>query len=127
MKLEIQSTGNPQFPRFLIANDNGEVWDGTAWTLNRDKAILFTEGQTVARQFRELEEAQAAHLPLHEFGVTLNIRVRSPRPVSQEELANYLEKTVSILIDRSKGDGEFDGVVQMDVTWKEMKEKVVKR
>ena len=32
MRLEIQAVGNPVFPRFIIANDQGEVYDGPPGT-----------------------------------------------------------------------------------------------
>ena len=126
MKLEIHPVGNPQFPRFIIANDQGEVFDGDGWNKDQNRAVLYSEGQEVARQFNALQEAMYRDWSIREFGVTLNIRVRSAQPFTQKELEDYLEWAVAIMLDHDKGTGPTpNSMVQLDVTWAEMKEKGV--
>ena len=48
MKLEVQAVGNPKFPRYIIVNDKGEVFDGTGFNQDRQKATLYVEGQEIA-------------------------------------------------------------------------------
>ncbi len=126
MKLEIHPVGNPKFPRFVIANDQGEVFDGDGWNKDQNRAILYAEGQEVARQFNALQEAMHRDWPIREFAVTLNVRVRSAHPFTQRELEDYLERAVAIMLDHDKGTGPTpNSMVQLDVTWREMKERGV--
>ena len=125
MRLEIQAVGNPVFPRFIIANDQGEVYDGTAWNTDRKKAVLYANGQELAVQFRSLEEACHNHLPLREFAVTLNVTVRADQPFTEADLALYLERAACILLDHAKGTGPTENsLVQCSVSWDKLKEVV---
>ena len=118
MKLEIQAIGNPRFPRFIIVNDKNEVFDGTSWNEDAQRAVLYVEGQEIAVQFRALEEAIYESLPLREFRVTMNIRVRSGQDFTNGDLAAYLERAACILLDHAKGTGPVESShVQLDVTW----------
>lgn len=125
-KLEIQTVGKPEFPRFIIATNDGEVFDGSGWNMDRNEAALFTCGQTVAVAFNALQEQMYLECPLREFTVPLNIRVRSAAPFTQNELEEYLERATTIFLDFEKGSGPVDeSIVQLAVTWREMKEKAV--
>jgi hypothetical protein len=124
MKLEIHSVGNPQFLRFVIANDQGEVFDGDGWNKDQNRAMLYSEGREVAVQYNALQERLYETCSLREFAVTLNIRVRSEESFTQKELEDYLERAVAIMLDHEKGTGPTpNSMVQLDVTWAEMKEK----
>lgn len=123
-KLEIQPVGNPEYPRFLIANDQGEVFDGTSFTKDWNQATIFNKGQAVALQYNALQEAMCKDWPIREFTVPLNIRVRSGSSFSKKELEEYLERATSIFLDFEKGTGPVENsMVQLAVTWREMKEK----
>jgi hypothetical protein len=126
MQLEIRPVGNPQFPRFVIANNQGEVFDGGGWNKDQDRAMLYSEGQDVALAFNALQKAMFRDCTLREFAVTLNVRVRSAQPFTQKELEGYLERAVAIMLDHDKGTGPTpNSMVQLDVTWAEMKERGV--
>lgn len=126
VRLEIQPMGTPEFPRFIIATSDGEVFDGTGWTRDRNRAVLFSEGRDVALAFNALQEAQFKDMPLTEFSVTLNVRVRAGEPFTKEQLAEYLERATCIMLDHDKGTGPVENsMVQLDVTWAALREKTV--
>jgi hypothetical protein len=126
MKLEIHPVGTPQFPRFVIANDQGEVFDGDGWNKDQNRAMLYSEGPDVALAFNALQETMFKDCTLRKFAVTLNVRVRSAQPFTQKELEDYLERAVAIMLDHDKGTGPTpNSMVQLDVIWAEMKEKGV--
>ena len=127
-KLEIQTVGKPDFPRFIIATGDAEVFDGTGFTTDQNQAVLFTEGQAVAVQFNALQEQMYQDFPLREFTVTLNIRVRSAAPFTQQELEQYMEGATRIFLNHEKGTGPGEeSMVQLGVTWREMHEKAESR
>ena len=124
MKLQIEPVGPPEFPRLIITRSDGQVFDGTGFTSDRERAILYAEGQEVALQFNALQDAMYKDCSIHEFVVPLNIRVRSAQPFSQAALEEYLERAVSIMIDQDKGTGPVEqSMVQLDVTWREMRDR----
>jgi hypothetical protein len=124
MKLEIQAIGNPEFSRFIITNDQGEVFDGSGWNNDRSQAALFNQSQAVAVQYNALQDQMYEGCPLREFTVPLNIRVRSAAPFTQKQLEEYLEQVTSIFLDHEKGTGPVeDSMVQLGVTWAGLKEK----
>jgi hypothetical protein len=79
MKLEIHPVGNPQFVRFVIANDQGEVFDGAGWNKDQNRAMVYNEGQEVARQFNALQERLYEKCPLREFARTTPMIPRGTR------------------------------------------------
>ncbi len=124
MKLQIEAVGNSDFPRFIIARSDGQVFDGTGWNQDRSRAVLFCEGRAAAIQFNALQEAICNDWALREFAVPLNIRVRSAQPFTQAALEEYLERAVRIMIDQAKGDGPVENsLVQLDVIWRQMRER----
>jgi hypothetical protein len=124
--LEIIPVGNPKYPRFLIQDTSGSVFDGEKMVADRTQAALFAEGQDVATAFNALQEAQFKKMPLTEYSVTLNVRVRSGEPFTKEQLAEYLERATCIMLDHDKGTGPVEqSMVQLDVVWAGLTEKSV--
>ena len=123
MKLAILPDGNPLFPRYIIMNDKEEFYDGTAWTLNRKKAKRYIEGQTLADEYNRLEEEAYVHLPIREFKVNVDIKVRTDRSFTAQELAEYLKLAACILLDHAKGSGPTpNSMVQLEINWANMHE-----
>lgn len=124
VRLEIHPVGTQEFPRFVIATSDGEVFDGIGWTKDRNRAVLFAEGREVALTFNALQDQQFKNMPLTEFSVTLNVRVRAGESFTKEQLAEYLERATCIMLDHEKGTGPVEqSMVQLDVTWAGLIEK----
>ena len=126
MRLEIIPVGNAEFPRFIIQDTGGLVFDGEKMVSDRTKAVVFSEGQQVAVTFNALQEAQYKNMPLVEFVVPLNIRVRAGERFTKEQLAEYLESACCIMLDFDKGTGPVEeSMVQLDVAWAALREKTI--
>jgi len=122
--LEIIPVGNENFPRFIIQDTGGRVFDGEKMVSDRMKAVLFSEGRDVALAYNALQEAQFKNMPLTEFTVTMNVRVRAGKLFTKEQLAEYLERACCIMLDHDKGTGPVENsMVQLDVTWAGLVEK----
>jgi hypothetical protein len=123
-RLEIIPVGNAEFPRFIIQNTGGRVFDGEKMVSDRNKAMVFAEGRDIALAFNALQDAMFKDCPLTEFTVALNIRVRAGEPFTKQQLAEYLERACCIMLDHDKGTGPVeDSMVQLDVTWAGLVEK----
>lgn len=123
-RLEIIPVGSLEFPRFIIQDTGGRVFDGEKMVSDRKKAVLFSEGQDVAFTFNALQDAMFKDCPLTEFTVALNIRVRAGEQFTKQQLAEYLENACCIMLDFDKGTGPVEqSMVQLDVTWAGLVEK----
>ncbi len=123
-RLEIIPVGNAEFPRFIIQDTDGRVFDGEKMVSDCMKAALFSEGQSVATAYNALQDAMFKDSPLTEFTVALNIRVRAGGPFTKQQLAEYLEGACCIMLDHDKGTGPVEeSMVQLDVTWAGLVEK----
>lgn len=86
-RLEIVPVGSPNFPRFIIQDSGGRVFDGEKMVADRKKAVVFVEGQSVALAYNALQESPFKNMPLTEFTVALNIRVRAGETFTKRQLA----------------------------------------
>jgi hypothetical protein len=123
-KIAITISGTPAWTRYLIVQEGGRFWGGERWTELRSRARLYADNGDVAQAFRQLEERLYENKPLRTFGVTLNIRVRADKDFDIKALSDYLLAAVQILIDQDRcGTGPVpESLVQLDVTWAEMRE-----
>jgi hypothetical protein len=122
-KLAISISGSPAWNRYLIVRNDGRFWNGKRWTRLRRRARLYARGQDVALAFRKLEERLYEDKPLRKFEVTMSVRVRADQDFDIKAISAYLHGAVSIMIDHDKGTGPVpDSLVQLDVTWAEMRE-----
>jgi hypothetical protein len=133
-KIAIWTSGPPAWLRYLIVQEGGRFWDGKKWTRQRRRARLYADDQDVALVFRELEDWQYKDKPLRTFQAPLNIRLRADQDIDINTLGGYLQRVVAILIDLQRvvailidqdrcGTGPVpDSVVQLDVTWADIRE-----
>ena len=86
--------------------------------------MVFVPGNDVAWAFNAVQEAEYKNYPLREFTVAMNVRVRAKEPFSTIDLAEYLERVTTILLNHEKGTGPVeDSIVQLGVTWAGLTEK----
>jgi hypothetical protein len=128
-KIAITISGKPEWNRYLIVQEGDRFWDGKKWTRHRRRARLYADNQDVAQAFRELEERLYEDKPLRTFEVTLNVRVFGDQGFDIKLLGGYLQAAVQILIDQDRcGSGPVqESLVQLDVTWGEMREVPTRR
>ena len=123
-KIAIWISGNPAWNRYLIVQEGGRFWDGKKWTRHRRRSRLYADNHDVVLAFRELEVRLYKDKPLRTFEVTLNVRVFGDQGFDMKLLGNYLLGAVQILVDQDRcGTGPVpDSLVQLDVTWANMRE-----
>lgn len=123
-KLAIRISGKPEWRRFLIAQEGGRFWNGRRWTRHRQHARLYADDQDVALEFRVLEDRLYKDKRLRTLQVPLTIRLRADQEIDLDALGVYLQRAVAIVIDQDRyGTGPItDSLVQLDVTWADMRE-----
>jgi len=53
-KIGVQMCG-VHFPRFIIANDHQQYWNGEEWISNRGQALLYADIDTVREDLKQLK------------------------------------------------------------------------
>jgi hypothetical protein len=69
------------------------------------RAVLYSEGQTVALQYNKSRSAFTRPVRSVSSPSPLNVRVRSAQPFTQAELEEYLERAIAIVLDHDRGTG----------------------
>jgi hypothetical protein len=118
-KIGLVAVGVPPGERILICDEDGLYWTGGDWIPDLAKARRYHDPVDVAADYRVMEEALVAHLPVWEFRATAVVRVRGHEPFRPEELVEYLLRAVTIQSDHDRcGAGPTPGtVVQINIDW----------
>jgi hypothetical protein len=99
LKLQIETVGRPEWPRWIIKDEIDRVFTGSEWSGNRKEALLFAD-----RSFVELERNRlSAEFVPQVFQVNVLIEVLSNQPLSMEQIKEYMTKHARVEIN---SDGE---------------------
>jgi hypothetical protein len=88
----VHPTGNPDFPRFLIADSQGEVWTGESWSPDEDDAVVYANPKYVSLDCAALQRQETLdkpHLPTTPADVLLEVLERpyfDGQPFTAQEL-----------------------------------------
>ena len=99
LKLQIETLGRPEWPRWIIKDEFERVFTGNAWSVDRKEALLFAD--------RPFVESERTRLTLEfvpqVFQVNVLIEVLSNQPLSMEAIKEYMSKHARFEIE---GDSE---------------------
>jgi hypothetical protein len=59
----IHPTGNPTFPRFIIADSQGEVWTGESWSSDGDDAVVYASPSNASLDCAALQRQETLEKP----------------------------------------------------------------
>ncbi|MBI2806099.1 MAG: hypothetical protein HYX68_14050 [Planctomycetes bacterium] len=100
MKLKVKQVGNPDYPRYSIACENSQWFDGTHWTPFKKKAALYASLPVVRKEWKRL--SQEMESGLIELVGTLVVRLHGVKDLTAkqiDELAVYLSAASSFILD----------------------------
>lgn len=120
MKLKVKQVGNPEFPRYSIACENDQWFDGTHWTPYKKNAIRYASLSVARSDWKRL--SQEMESGMIELVGTLVVRLCGIRDLTAkqiEELAVYLSAASSFILDYKKPRPHFLGnaVVSCQLHW----------
>lgn len=99
--------GSAEFPRFLIKEEGGRVWNGTEWA--DEGGELFASGETAARLCQDLQRAGHKAAFSSAFTIPLRIEVLSDGPVKPDDLVEWLRKAVDLRLNYVRNGTGPDG------------------
>ncbi len=121
--LSLHQIGTSAFPRFAISDQFLRFFDGHGWTLDARKALLFSDSNLACQEMQGLLMIDYAHKPVRRFRAPVYLDLYSDRPVSLEELQDWLVKVSKLLIDSpTHGNGPVDSLGLCRISWSELEE-----
>lgn len=93
----LQTCGTERHPRFVIAERGGTVWDGSAWTADPTKGLVFAKAEEAAKVGQDLQrQAYKDSRHLTYFSVPILIEVLSEDEILPSDVIEWLKRTMSL-------------------------------
>jgi hypothetical protein len=103
MKIKVEQTGNPKFPRYILALENGTYFDGSGWTPIQKKALRYAALPVIKEDWKRLQEQMESSLI--ELVGTVVVRIAGTRELTAkqiEKLSRYLAAASKLTLDYSR-------------------------
>lgn len=100
MKLKVEQIGNPQFPRYILALENGCYFNGQLWVPNKNDAIKYASLPVVRGDWKRLQTEMESGLI--ELVGTVLVRITGTKELTSdqiEQLARYLADATTFTLD----------------------------
>lgn len=121
MTIEIFRTGNPDWPRYLLAQRTGsetQYWTGSGWTADFSRTRLYALLREVCREFDRLK-AQGHEGQLRQvFEAKVTVTLEADCSLSQAQVARFLNRFAELYLP-TEGPTE-DSWLQAEIHWHEL-------
>lgn len=96
MVIYIEVVGNPNAPRYMIRNREGQYWGGSRWGCRRE-GQLYSDVNDAAIVCNMLQRRQYENCKVTtRLSLPMEVEVLSDRPVSPESISSWLQQALSI-------------------------------
>ena len=116
--LFVAQTGSPAYPRYVICDTDGNIWDGSAWaTVGRP--LLYADQRPVSIDCANLQRQETIGKPhVQVVEIPLRAEVFSDSPIDPNELQNWLQCHLNLDIDFTSDSGPTpDSIVLGCIVW----------
>jgi hypothetical protein len=115
--------GTPDYPRYLISDDQGRYWSGVFWASSEKEAKMYLDLGTVGRTIREIYLLEWKGTPCNQFVVPCIIEMFGEQIGDMEQLRDWLTKAATIFIDHKQfGTGPIeDSLILPQIRWSDLK------
>jgi hypothetical protein len=120
MKLKVEQVGNPKYPRYVLALENGCYFDGTGWTPNKKKAIRYASLPVIKEDWKQLQGEMEKGLI--ELVGTVVVRITGTKELTAQQieaLAHYLATASTLKLNYSlhRPPGLENLVISTQIHW----------
>lgn len=119
--LSLIPKGQPDHPRFLLANQHRQFWSGEDWSHDEDDGLLFANEVDAGWACAEILTEHAKSKPVFRFVAPVEIEIRSDRRPDFRAVQLWLMRAARLYVDY-KQDGLSDGTAILSIDWLELKE-----
>jgi uncharacterized protein YgbK (DUF1537 family) len=123
MRISYEVVGPRFAPRYIIWNSQEEFWTGTEWSKDSKKALIYSDRSTLSIDYNMLQAKQHESKPSYEFKTEVTVVVRSEKPVTEQQIQEYLDKAFGMsLKDKEFGHGPTPGsFTEVTIEWDKLK------
>ena len=110
-KIGCREIGERNTRRWIIHNDQvpEHYWNGTGGSVNQGDAQLYHDRNKAYPTAKRLQDALLKHLPVRKYKATIEVEVRSAKPISLQDLRDYCHGAASFEFDYDLyGSGPID-------------------
>jgi hypothetical protein len=100
-KIGCREIGERNTRRWIIHNDQvpEHYWTGNGWDATQGEAKLYHDRNKAYPAAKKLQDAILKHLPVRKYKATIEIEVRSDKPLSLQEIRDYCYGAASFELD----------------------------
>ena len=120
--LSLIPKGQPEHPRYLVANQHRQFWTGDEWSPDENHALLFANESEVAWACTEILIEHAQNKPIFRFVAPVEIEIRSDEPPDFADVQLWLMRAARLYVDYQQQSGLTDGTAILSIDWVELKE-----
>lgn len=122
--LSLVARGTPEFPRYLIGNQFGQVWTGEGWSPDEDEGLLYGNNGEAAKEVQRLLLTDYADKPVRRFRAPIYLDLFAEAAVSEHDLKAWLVRVARLLMDTPvHGNGPIEDTLGLcRVAWDELEE-----
>jgi hypothetical protein len=119
--LSLIPKGQPEHPRYLVANQLRQFWTGDEWSPDENHALLFANETEVAWACTEILTEHAKDKPVFRFVAPVEIEIRSDDPTDLRSVQLWLMRAARLYVDY-KQDGLSDGTAILSIDWTKLEQ-----
>lgn len=98
MKITVEQVGNPKYPRYVLALENGCFYSGTGWTSDKRKAIRYASLPVIKDEWKKLEAEMQPGLTILEAKIRLTIKAENELTKEEiEKLAWFMSQASTFI------------------------------
>jgi hypothetical protein len=122
--LTVLAKGTFAHPRFMVADQFGRVWTGTAWSNDENDGLLFADLNELGWTCRELLLDKAGAKPVFRFSASIEIDVLSDRKPDWIDVTIWAIRAVQLSVDYHRnGSGPISkSVAILRIDWGTVRE-----
>lgn len=122
--LSVIPKGNPNHRRFMLSNQLKQVWNGTDWSFDESKALLFANENELGKACEQILKESLHDKTVFRFTAPVTVEVLSDFVPCMLDLQFWLIHAARLYVDYLQcGNGPNEGgVVLLSIDWTKMEE-----
>ena len=120
--LSIIPKGQPEHPRYLVANQLRQFWTGDGWSTDENDGLLFVDEADAGWACTEILTEHVKEKPAFRFVAPVEIEIRSDEPPDLRGIQWWLMRAARLYVDY-KQHGLSDGTAILSINWSQLKGK----
>lgn len=107
--------------RFRIVDQEKGYWDGEDWNLDPQKALIFHDFQSAARDLKMVQLYENIDKPMKTYIAKVTVEVLSDEPIDLNDLQDYLTDATKLSLTKPMAENE-EAVIQIQLHWDDLRE-----